>query len=258
MHKGAENLKTRQSGIKRFPTELSILRFMRTSGESGEIASPFWGSIHLLIREIFGGIEPRSMGRWRIDQKRGVFSCLTGVGLGGVFGGVFGNAIDAFHFVTLGFFKRLPVAAPIGRVSRWRIGVFEVSLSHMDRRAFLASMGWGGAWLAASDLDAAERRAVSQSAAVLIVGGGVGGVAAALAACRAGQRVVLTEETLWIGGQLTSQAVPPDEHPWIEESGCTRSYREFRDEVRRAKGRVLVSFIRDGDKQFEVLKERSR
>lgn len=108
----------------------------------------------------------------------------------------------------------------------------------MDRRAFLASMGWGGAWLAASDLDAAERRAVSQSAAVLIVGGGVGGVAAALAACRAGQRVVLTEETLWIGGQLTSQAVPPDEHPWIEESGCTRSYREFRDEVR-------LRFLRD-------------
>ena len=33
---------------------------------------------------------------------------------------------------------------------------------------------------------------------------------------------------------------------------------EFRDEVRKAKGRVLVSFIRDGDKQFEVLKERSR
>jgi hypothetical protein len=54
---------------------------MRASGESGEIASPFWGSIHLLVREIFGGIEPLSMGRWRIDQKRGVFSCLTGVGL---------------------------------------------------------------------------------------------------------------------------------------------------------------------------------
>jgi serine protease Do len=36
------------------------------------------------------------------------------------------------------------------------------------------------------------------------------------------------------------------------------SAKEFRDEVRKAKGRVLVSFIRDGDKQFEVLKERSR
>lgn len=67
---------------------------------------------------------------------------------------------------------------------------------------------------------------------LLIVGGGVGGCAAALAACRAGLQVILTEETDWIGGQLTSQAVPPDEHPWIESFGCTRSYRQFRDSVR--------------------------
>lgn len=45
-------------------------------------------------------------------------------------------------------------------------------------------------------------------------------------------RVILTEETDWIGGQLTAQAVPPDEHPWIEDFGCTLSYREFRDGVR--------------------------
>ena len=32
--------------------------------------------------------------------------------------------------------------------------------------------------------------------------------------------MVLTEPTDWIGGQLTSQAVPPDEHPWIEQFGC--------------------------------------
>ena len=67
---------------------------------------------------------------------------------------------------------------------------------------------------------------------VVIVGGGVGGCAAALAACRAGLRVVMTEETDWIGGQFTAQGVPPDEHPWIEQFGCTRSYREFRDGVR--------------------------
>jgi hypothetical protein len=53
-----------------------------------------------------------------------------------------------------------------------------------------------------------------------------------LAACRAGLRVILTEETDWIGGQATAQAVPPDEHPWIESFGCTRTYREFRDRVR--------------------------
>ena len=45
---------------------------------------------------------------------------------------------------------------------------------------------------------------------ILIVGGGLGGVARALAALRLGRRVILTEETYWIGGQSTSQAVPPD------------------------------------------------
>ena len=44
------------------------------------------------------------------------------------------------------------------------------------------------------------------SADVVIIGGGFGGVAAALAAARNGQRVILTEETDWIGGQVTSQA----------------------------------------------------
>jgi hypothetical protein len=67
---------------------------------------------------------------------------------------------------------------------------------------------------------------------VAVIGGGLGGVAAALAAARAGRRVVLTEDSDWIGGQLTSQAVPPDEHPWIEQFGCTASYRELRDGVR--------------------------
>ncbi|MCL5274098.1 MAG: FAD-dependent oxidoreductase [Chloroflexi bacterium] len=68
---------------------------------------------------------------------------------------------------------------------------------------------------------------------ILIVGGGTGGCAAALAATSLGYRVTLTDETRWIGGQLTSQAVPPDEHPWIEQFGCTRCYREFRYGVRR-------------------------
>lgn len=67
---------------------------------------------------------------------------------------------------------------------------------------------------------------------ILIVGGGTGGTAAALAATSLGHRVVLTEESSWIGGQLTSQAVPPDEHPWIESFGCTARYRRYRDLVR--------------------------
>lgn len=60
----------------------------------------------------------------------------------------------------------------------------------------------------------------------------MGGCAAALAAARNGRRVILIEETDWIGGQLTQQAVPPDEHPWIEQFGATRSYREFRTRIR--------------------------
>lgn len=67
---------------------------------------------------------------------------------------------------------------------------------------------------------------------ILIVGGGTGGCAAALAAARAGRRVILTEECDWIGGQLTAQAVPPDEHGWIERFGCTASYRRYREQVR--------------------------
>jgi hypothetical protein len=68
---------------------------------------------------------------------------------------------------------------------------------------------------------------------VAVIGGGVGGIAATLALARAGRTVVLTEEFEWIGGQLTSQAVPPDEHGWIEQFGCTATYRAFRDGVRQ-------------------------
>src|SRR5690242_20302239 len=67
---------------------------------------------------------------------------------------------------------------------------------------------------------------------ILIIGAGVGGCAAALAAAKSGLRVVLTEESDWIGGQLTSQTTPPDEHGWIEHFGCTRSYRAMRNRVR--------------------------
>ncbi|HVK04626.1 MAG TPA: FAD-dependent oxidoreductase, partial [Armatimonadaceae bacterium] len=79
-----------------------------------------------------------------------------------------------------------------------------------------------------------ERQAAREEMAadVAILGGGTGGVAAALAALRAGKTVILTEATDWVGGQLTSQAVPPDENPWIEERGCTRSYRRLRDDIR--------------------------
>ena len=71
------------------------------------------------------------------------------------------------------------------------------------------------------------------SADLLVVGGGLGGVAAALGALRAGRTVILTEEFDWLGGQLTSQAVPPDEHSWVEQFGVTRSYRQLRNGIRQ-------------------------
>jgi len=67
---------------------------------------------------------------------------------------------------------------------------------------------------------------------VLILGGGLGGVAAALAAVEGGARVVLVEGDRWLGGQLTAQAVPSDEHMWSESFGITASYRRLRDGVR--------------------------
>ncbi len=103
----------------------------------------------------------------------------------------------------------------------------------MNRRAFLSLSAVTplASWLPvfAADPGPAPREL---SADVVIVGAGVGGVAAALAAARGGLNVIVTEETDWIGGQLTSQAVPPDEHPWIEERGGTKLYRRFRDGVR--------------------------
>ncbi|MFA6566582.1 MAG: FAD-dependent oxidoreductase [Victivallales bacterium] len=70
------------------------------------------------------------------------------------------------------------------------------------------------------------------NADVLIVGGGTGGCAAALGATEMGLSVIMTEETDWVGGQLTSQAVPPDENTAIETYGGTGRYREFRTLVR--------------------------
>src|SRR5579864_8589579 len=94
----------------------------------------------------------------------------------------------------------------------------------MKRRGFLAML------LA---VPPALRGAKELDCDVAVIGASVGGCAAALAALRNGMRVVLTEETDWIGGQLTSQGVPPDEHPWIEQFGCTRAYRDYRNAVRQ-------------------------
>ncbi|MCB1161694.1 MAG: FAD-dependent oxidoreductase [Candidatus Krumholzibacteriia bacterium] len=68
---------------------------------------------------------------------------------------------------------------------------------------------------------------------VYIAGGGLGGCAAALAACDAGLRVLLSEETRWLGGQATAEGVSAlDENYWVETSGATRSYQRFRALIR--------------------------
>jgi hypothetical protein len=71
------------------------------------------------------------------------------------------------------------------------------------------------------------------AADIAVIGGGLGGVAAALAALRNGRSVVMTEEFDWLGGQMTSQGVPPDEHSWVEQFGITRSYRRLRNDIRQ-------------------------
>ncbi len=67
---------------------------------------------------------------------------------------------------------------------------------------------------------------------LVVAGGGLGGCAAALSALRNGLTVIMTEETDWIGGQLTQQGVPPDEHQWIETHGSTKLYRDLRNMIR--------------------------
>ena len=114
----------------------------------------------------------------------------------------------------------------------------------MRRRNFLELMTVGGGVLVSGPLLAIPRSAQGQrergsqsgneyAADVVVAGGGLGGVAAALAALRNGLKVILTEETDWIGGQISQQGVPPDEHQWIETHGATRLYRDYRTAVRQ-------------------------
>ena len=67
---------------------------------------------------------------------------------------------------------------------------------------------------------------------VVIIGGGMGGVSAALTAASSGLSVCLTEPTLWLGGQMTSEGVSAlDENPWIETTGATATYTELRRRI---------------------------
>ncbi len=68
---------------------------------------------------------------------------------------------------------------------------------------------------------------------VIIVGGSLGGAAAALSAGSSTYSVCLFEASDWIGGQFSSQGVTkPDENRYIESVGSTANYRNFRHAVR--------------------------
>ncbi len=68
---------------------------------------------------------------------------------------------------------------------------------------------------------------------VLVVGAGMGGIGAALAAADRGHSVCLTEETDWVGGQATAGGGSAlDENRFIEFAGGTRSYMRFRTGIR--------------------------
>lgn len=113
----------------------------------------------------------------------------------------------------------------------------------IDRRKFLSGISVGGAALATGSITGwtgiaqantgtSHRLSDELAADVVILGGGLGGCAAALASLRNGLSVILTEETDWLGGQITQQGVPPDEHQWIETHGGTSTYRQYRSRVR--------------------------
>jgi len=113
--------------------------------------------------------------------------------------------------------------------------------STVSRRHFLQGLAAASAAVSLSPLARGDspspasgraKAARELKADVVVIGGSLGGVAAALAAARMGRTVILTEETQWIGGQATTQGIPVDEHPWSEKFGRTQSYADFRAGVR--------------------------
>jgi hypothetical protein len=74
---------------------------------------------------------------------------------------------------------------------------------------------------------------------VLVIGGGLGGVAAAEDLARQGVSVILTEPTSHLGGQLTAQGLgTPDENSYVENDPGTGTahYQQLRDQVRHFYG----------------------
>lgn len=75
---------------------------------------------------------------------------------------------------------------------------------------------------------------------ILVVGGGLSGVATAYEGLLAGRRVCLTEITDWLGGQISSQGTSAlDERPTQRSlQFYSRGYLELRDRIRRKYGKL--------------------
>ncbi|MDB4945458.1 MAG: Endoglucanase [Labilithrix sp.] len=72
---------------------------------------------------------------------------------------------------------------------------------------------------------------------VLVVGGGTGGMAAGIAAARVGMDTCVTEETDWVGGQLTAQGLnASDDSRFTDTIGATRTYQKLRTTMRARYG----------------------
>lgn len=109
----------------------------------------------------------------------------------------------------------------------------------MERRDFIGLVSTGGIATSAFPLFSTFGNPVKSDdvggemkADIIVAGGGLGGFAATMAALKNGLSVIMTEETDWIGGQITQQGVPSDEHQWIEATGATQMYRDYRNAVR--------------------------
>ena len=76
---------------------------------------------------------------------------------------------------------------------------------------------------------------------VVILGGGLGGSAAALTAAQRTRHVCMTEPTNWVGGQMTSQGISAfDDNEWTETSGGTRSFQALRQNIRNHYAPLLL------------------
>lgn len=113
------------------------------------------------------------------------------------------------------------------------------------RNKWLKSLSLG-VFLTTSFLDSPIARAASSDpdqtveCEILVVGGGLAGVATAYEGLYAGRTVCLTEITDWVGGQMTSQGTSALDEAKKQRSLLfySRGYNEFRREIEKKYGKL--------------------